>query len=63
MCSSDLPKMDLGLKGMNAILAGATKGIGRATAEVLAAEGCNIAVCARDQAGVTETVNALKAKG
>jgi 3-oxoacyl-[acyl-carrier protein] reductase len=55
--------MDLGLKGLNAVLAGATKGIGRATAEVLAAEGCNISVCARDQAGVDETVASLKAKG
>jgi 3-oxoacyl-[acyl-carrier protein] reductase len=55
--------MDLGLKGMRAILAGATKGIGRATAEALAAEGCDVAVCARGQEGVVATVASLTAKG
>ena len=55
--------MDLGLKGLKAILAGATKGIGRATAEALAAEGCDVAVCARGAEGVEVTVASLKAKG
>lgn len=55
--------MDLGLKGMNAVLAGASKGIGRATAEALAAEGCNVAVCARGQDTVDATVASLKSKG
>jgi 3-oxoacyl-[acyl-carrier protein] reductase len=55
--------MDLGLKGMKAVLAGASKGIGRATAEVLAAEGCDVAVCARGAGGVQATVESLKAKG
>ena len=55
--------MDLGLKGMNAVLAGASKGIGRATAEALAAEGCNVAICARGKDTVDATVASLKAKG
>jgi NAD(P)-dependent dehydrogenase (short-subunit alcohol dehydrogenase family) len=55
--------MDLGLKGLNAVLAGASKGIGRATAEALAAEGCNVAICARGQDTVDATVTSLKAKG
>jgi len=55
--------MDLGLKGMKAVLAGASKGIGRATAEALAAEGCDIAICARGQEGVSAAVESLKAKG
>jgi 3-oxoacyl-[acyl-carrier protein] reductase len=55
--------MDLGLKGKRAILVGATSGIGRATAEIFADEGCNVAVCARTKANVDETVNLLKAKG
>jgi len=45
------------------VLAGASKGIGRATAEVLVAEGCDVAICARDKAGVEKTVAALAGKG
>jgi 3-oxoacyl-[acyl-carrier protein] reductase len=55
--------MDLGLKGLKAVLAGASKGIGRATAEALAAEGCDVAICARGQDGVDATVTSLTAKG
>jgi 3-oxoacyl-[acyl-carrier protein] reductase len=55
--------MDLGLKGMKAVLAGASKGIGLATAEALAAEGCDVAICARGQEGVDKAVAGLKAKG
>jgi len=55
--------MDLGLKDMKAILAGATKGIGRATLEVLAAEGCAIAFCARNASEVEATTKALSSKG
>jgi NAD(P)-dependent dehydrogenase (short-subunit alcohol dehydrogenase family) len=55
--------MDLGLKGLKAVLAGASKGIGRATAEALAAEGCDVAICARGKEGVDKVVASLKAKG
>jgi 3-oxoacyl-[acyl-carrier protein] reductase len=55
--------MDLGLKGLRAVLAGASKGIGRATAEVLAAEGVDIAICARGKDGVDAAVASLKDKG
>ena len=55
--------MDLGLKGMKAVLAGASKGIGRATAEALAAEGCDIAICARGQETVDAAVQSLKGRG
>jgi 3-oxoacyl-[acyl-carrier protein] reductase len=55
--------MDLGLKGLNALITGGTKGIGRHCAEIFSSEGANVAICARDSAGVSETVESLKAKG
>ena len=55
--------MDLHLKGKNAVILGGTRGIGLAIAETLAAEGANVAVCARNAKQVEETVAALKAKG
>jgi NAD(P)-dependent dehydrogenase (short-subunit alcohol dehydrogenase family) len=39
--------MDLGLSGKKAVVTGASKGIGRATARMLADEGCDVAITAR----------------
>ena len=55
--------MDLGLKGLRALVTGGTKGIGRRCADIFADEGANVSVCARDAAGVEATVAALKGKG
>jgi 3-oxoacyl-[acyl-carrier protein] reductase len=55
--------MDLGLAGRKAIVTGGSKGIGRAIADVLADEGCHVAICARGADGVAAAVEALKGKG
>ncbi|MBC4015245.1 SDR family NAD(P)-dependent oxidoreductase [Siccirubricoccus deserti] len=55
--------MDLGLKGLRAIVTGGSKGIGRRCAELFADEGAHVALCARNAAEVTETVVALQARG
>ena len=55
--------MDLGLKGRKAVVTGATRGIGRAIAETLADEGCDVGICARDADAVEDAVAALAKRG
>lgn len=55
--------MDLGLRGKRAIVTGASRGIGRAIAATLAAEGAAIATCARGQAGLDDALAAFRAHG
>jgi NAD(P)-dependent dehydrogenase (short-subunit alcohol dehydrogenase family) len=51
--------MDLELKGKRALITGASKGIGRAVAEVLAEEGCDLEIAARGAADLAELATAL----
>jgi 3-oxoacyl-[acyl-carrier protein] reductase len=52
--------MDLGLKGRVAIVGGASKGLGRACAEVLAEEGVRVVVCSRTGAELERTAAAIR---
>jgi NAD(P)-dependent dehydrogenase (short-subunit alcohol dehydrogenase family) len=51
--------MDLQLSGKLALLTGASKGIGRATAMALAEEGCNLALVSRNPTSLKEVADAI----
>lgn len=55
--------MDLQMKGRKVFVTGSTRGIGLAIAERFVAEGCSLAICARNAGQVAETAGALEAKG
>lgn len=54
--------MDLGLRNKVALVAAASRGLGRAVAEELAAEGASLVLCARDTKTITETAAAIADK-
>lgn len=51
--------MELGLRGKVAFVAAASKGLGRAIAEELAAEGANVAICARGADALGEAAKTI----
>ena len=55
--------MDLGLAGAAAVVTGGSKGMGRATAVCLAAEGARVCILARGNDARDETVAALRKAG
>jgi 3-oxoacyl-[acyl-carrier protein] reductase len=55
--------MDLGLKGLKAVVTGGTRGIGRAIVETLAAEGAQVAFCARKADEVAAATAEMTGRG
>jgi 3-oxoacyl-[acyl-carrier protein] reductase len=55
--------VDLGLAGKVAVVAASSKGLGRAVAEELAAEGAQIVICARGEEALRMTAAAMRAHG
>jgi 3-oxoacyl-[acyl-carrier protein] reductase len=54
--------MDLGIRNRVAMVAAASKGLGRAMAEALAAEGCRVSICSRSKESLQPVVDAIGAE-
>jgi len=52
--------MDLGLKNRVALVAASSQGIGLATAEAFAAEGCRVALCARNDSSLQASAERIR---
>lgn len=55
--------MDLGIAGRVALVTASSKGLGRASAEALAAEGVKVALCARGREALAEAASAIADAG
>jgi 3-oxoacyl-[acyl-carrier protein] reductase len=53
--------MDLKIEGKVAVVTSCSRGLGRAVAEALAAEGVNLAICSRDKEKIAEAADYIEA--
>jgi NAD(P)-dependent dehydrogenase (short-subunit alcohol dehydrogenase family) len=54
--------MDLGLKGKGAVVTGGSRGLGAAIADVLASEGMDVVLIARDKKALEENASSLQSR-
>lgn len=52
--------MDLGIRNRAAVVTAASRGMGRAIAEALAAEGCKLAICSRDPEAIGSAAASIR---
>jgi 3-oxoacyl-[acyl-carrier protein] reductase len=55
--------MDLGVRGRTAVIVAGSKGLGKAVAEELAGEGCDIVLCARGESALSATAEGIRKLG
>ena len=58
-----MPTAQFGVEGRNAIVTGASQGIGRTIAERFAADGANVAICSRSQDRIDPVAEAIREDG
>lgn len=55
--------MQLGIEGRTALVIGGSRGLGRGVAQAFGAEGCQVVIAARSQAGIDKAVAEIRAAG
>jgi 3-oxoacyl-[acyl-carrier protein] reductase len=55
--------VELGLEGKVALVTGGSKGVGRGVADALAAEGCHVCICSRDEEEVRRAAEEIEDAG
>ena len=63
LLGADFPYADNSLFGKHALICGASKGIGLATAKMMAKAGANVSICARNEQALTDLLDELKKLG
>ena len=63
LLGADFPYSENSLHGKHALICGASKGIGSATAKMMAKAGADVSICARNQDALTELLGQLNQLG